>query len=188
LFAIDDAMADVVARSTQPALGAIKLAWWRERLEELDECKVPAEPRLQAAAAELLPRGIGGAALAELEEGWATLLAKEPDVEDIATAGARLFEMAATLLGMTHPLIEPAGRLYGYENVARRGLMRVHWPMDELYQLSTHPFPKALRPLTALAALAARDAKRPPPFEPEATPGRAVALVVHWLTGRLPRP
>ena len=54
-------MGDVVARSTEPALGAIKLAWWRERLEELDHGKVPAEPRLQAAAAELLPREIRAA-------------------------------------------------------------------------------------------------------------------------------
>ena len=181
-------MADVVARSTEPALGAIKLAWWRERLEELDGGKVPAEPRLQAAAAQLLPRGIIGAALAELEGGWATLVAEEPDVENIAVAGGKLFEMAAPLLGATHPLIEPAGRLYGYENVARRGLMQMHWPMDELYEISTHCFPTALRPLTALAALAARDAQRGTNVEPEGTPARAMALVRHRLTGRLPGP
>jgi 15-cis-phytoene synthase len=180
-------MADVVARSTEPALGAIKLAWWRERLQELDQEIVPAEPRLQAAAAELLPRGISGAALAELEDGWATLLEEEPDVERVGTAGAHLFHLAARLLGASHPLIDPAGRLYGYENVARRGLMRMHWPMDELYQLSTHPFPKRLRPLTGLAALAARDARRAPPLEPQGTPGRAFALFRHRLTGRLPR-
>jgi phytoene synthase len=78
LFDIDDAMADVVVRSTQPALGAIKLAWWRERLEELDQGKVPAEPRLQAAAAELLPRGISGAELAGLEDAWSALLEQSP--------------------------------------------------------------------------------------------------------------
>jgi phytoene synthase len=188
LFDIDEAMADVVARSTQPALAAIKLAWWRERLEELDEGKIPAEPRLQAAARELLPRGLNGVELAALEAGWATLVAKEPDIEDIATAGARLFGFGARLLGSAHPLTESLGRIYAYENVARRGLMTMHWPMDELHQLSAHSFPKALRPLTALAALAARDAKRPPPFEPQGTPGRAAALIVHRLTGRLPRP
>jgi phytoene synthase len=181
-------MAHVVARSTETALAAIKLAWWRERLEELDQGKVPAEPRLQAASAELLSRGIRGAEIAALEAGWASLLAEEPDVEEIGTAGAILFALAARLLGATDPLLDPAGRLHGYEKAARCRVIQPHWPMDELYQLSTHPFPKALRPLTALAALAARDAKRPPPFEPEATPGRAVALVVHRLTGRLPRP
>ena len=188
LFTIDDALAVVVARSSEPALGAIKLAWWRERLEELDQGKVPAEPRLQAAAAELLPRGVPGAALAELTDGWATLFEEEPDVERVAEGGAKLFVLATNLLGATHPLIEPAGRLYGYENVARRGLMTMHWPMDELYQLSTHRFPKRLRPLTALAALAARDARRGLPFEPEGTPGRSWTLMRHRISGRLPRP
>ena len=36
LLAIDDAMAEIVATATQPALAAIKLAWWREALEKLD--------------------------------------------------------------------------------------------------------------------------------------------------------
>ncbi len=49
--------ADVVMRLTQPALAAIKLAWWRERLEEMDKGSVPAEPRLAAVARELLPKG-----------------------------------------------------------------------------------------------------------------------------------
>src|SRR5919107_5615783 len=84
LFDIEDAMADVVTRATEPALAAIKLAWWRERLEELDRGQVPAEPRLQAAAAELLPRGVSGAELAELEDGWATLLDEQPHLDRVA--------------------------------------------------------------------------------------------------------
>ena len=54
LFAIDDAMAEVVASSSQPALGAIRLAWWREALERLDNGPPPAEPRLQAASSRSL--------------------------------------------------------------------------------------------------------------------------------------
>src|SRR5215211_4208004 len=79
LFAIDDAMGDVVAKATEPALAAIKLAWWRERLQELDTGKVPAEPRLQAAADELLTRDVAGSELAKLEEGWAELLTQHPN-------------------------------------------------------------------------------------------------------------
>src|SRR6476620_5547249 len=105
-------MADVVAQSTQPALGAIKLAWWRERLEELDQGKVPAEPRLQAATAELLPRGIGGAELAGLEEGWAALLAERPDSDQALERGARLFALAGRLLGAEAPELAAAGRLF----------------------------------------------------------------------------
>src|SRR3954451_19730518 len=81
LFAIDAAMADVVARSTDPALGRIKLAWWREPLEALDRNEPPAEPRLSDAAEQLLPKGATGAELAELEGGWATLLDPGIDAE-----------------------------------------------------------------------------------------------------------
>ena len=177
---VDDALADVVVRSTEPALGAIKLAWWRERLEELDGGKVPAEPRLRAAATELVERGIRGSQLAELEAGWASLLDQDIDQDAIAATGAKLFELAAKLLGASDPSVEPAGRLYASVKAARRGLIGVP-PAAALGR----PVPRRLRPLTALAALAARDARRGAPFEPEATPGRALALLRHRLTGGL---
>ena len=184
LFDIDDALADVVARATEPALAAIKFAWWQERLEELDTGTVPAEPRLRAAAAELLPRGVRGADLAELTEGWAALLNEEPEADRVADGGARLFAIAANLLGARDSLIEPAGRLYGRVNAGRRGLVAVQPAPDELQELSAHRFAKPLRPLTGLAALAARDARRPQ-LEAEATPGRSWALIRHRVTGKL---
>ena len=71
LFSIDRAMGDVVRTTKEPLLGPIRLAWWRERLEELDDDgTAPAEPRLQQAAAELIPRGVTGRELAALESGW----------------------------------------------------------------------------------------------------------------------
>ncbi|MGI8612041.1 MAG: hypothetical protein ACR2KH_07230 [Sphingomicrobium sp.] len=175
----------MVARASQPTLGAIKLAWWRERLEELEAGKAPAEPRLRAVAAELLPRGVEGAALAELTDGWTTLLEQVPDVERTGAGGAKLFAIAAQLLGANDPLIAAAGRFYRHEQVARLKLTFADWPIDELDPLSRHRFAKRLRPLTALAALAARDRRRGgPPFEPEATPGRSWALIRHRLTGK----
>lgn len=184
LFSLDDALADVVARSREPALGAIKLAWWRDQLEGLEQGRVPAEPRLQAVAAELLPRGVTGVDLGELTDGWTTLFEEAPDVERMGESGAKLFSIAAGLLGASDPMIETAGRLYRNEQVERRELSTVHRPMEELHQLASHRFPKVLRPLTLLAALAARDARRSPP-EPEGTPGRAWTLVRHRLTGKI---
>ena len=184
LLDIDDAMADVVAQSTQPALGAIKLAWWRERLLELDEGKVPAEPRLQAAAEALLPRGVSGKALAGLEEGWAALFLPEPAIEAVAESGARLFSLAAVLLGSSDPALAPAGRLFAAQNVRRRDLLPESIEAD-LGGLVGHSFPRPLRPLTALAALAARDAKRGDVREGEATPARALTLLLHRMTGRI---
>ena len=185
LLDLDEAMGDVVARSTQPALGAIKLAWWRERLQELDQGQVPAEPRLQAAAAELLPRRLSGADLARLEEGWAALLEQDPKLERVSATGETLFELAAKLVGARDAMLAPAGRLHARQRVARRGL----GPRPEMGgELSGHVFARRLRPVTALAALAARDAGRGERVEAEATPGRAFALLRHWLTGRLPPP
>jgi len=182
LFAIDDAMADVVAQSTQPALGAIKLAWWRERLEELDQGKVPAEPRLESAAEELLPRGISGAGLATLEDGWATLLDEAPDSERIARRGSMLFGLAAKLLGSeATEEITAAGRVFATADVARRGLT-VEFPKADLAGIIVD---RPLRCLTAMSALAARDILRDS-FEAEATPGRAWTLLRHRLTGTFP--
>lgn len=185
LFAIDDAMAEVVAKASEPALAAIKLAWWRERLQELDDGNVPAEPRLQAAAAELLPRGLTGADLAELEDGWAGLLSDPPDMALVTEHGARLFALGARLLSVAFDdeTIGVAGRLFAGVDAARRGFV-------EVIPGSAGPpgsrIPSRARPLTALAALAARDLRRGgPPFEPEATPGRALVLLRHRFTGRV---
>jgi 15-cis-phytoene synthase len=185
LFAIDDAMGEVVAKATEPALAAIKLAWWRERLEELDAGKVPAEPRLQLAAEKLLVRTITGSSLAGLEDGWATWVEAEPDFERVASRGARLFDLGSMLLGKADPMIPAAGRLYGYESARRRGLGLMHHPTAVLQQLAGHRFPRALRPLTMLASLAARDVQRGRAIEPEGTPGRALGLIRHRLTGRV---
>lgn len=188
LLAIDDALAEVVMSSTQPALGAIRLAWWREALARLDASPPPPEPRLQAVAAELIPRSITGKELSGLEQGWATLLDEEPDIELIAERGEQLFDFGARLLGGSHELVAVAGRLYGYNSVFRRGLLPRHWPMEEMHQLSRHRLPRSLRPLTSLAKLAARDAEQSPRIEPEATPGRAAALLFHRIFGNVTSP
>ena len=180
LFGLDDAMARVVATSTQPALGAIKLAWWREQLEQLDSSQPPAEPTLRAAAAELLARGISGRELAEIEPGWATLLAERPDAELVAQRGRSLFALGARLLGGDSPGLAEAGAQFAFADVKRRRLG--DWP-DLPPPLRTR-FARRLRPLTGLAALAARDRRRGVE-EAEATPARAWTLLRHRLTGRL---
>ena len=183
LFAIDDAMADVVAKATEPTLAAVKLAWWRERLEGLDQGQVPAEPRLETAARELLPRGISGSDISKIEGGWAVFLQEEPDVWLAEDRGAELFRIGGWLLGKAHDLLVPAGRLFAGVDYARRNLRVIEQSQIAMGGIQ---FPPALRPLTALTALAVRDLRRGgPPFEPEATPGRAVALLWHKWNGRI---
>ena len=180
MFVIDDAMADVVAKTTEPALAAIKLAWWREQLERLDTAPPPAEPRLRAAAAELLPRGIKGTELARLEAGWATLLEENPESKLVGERGETLFGLAARLLNASHAEIAAAGRLYALMDITRRGL---HDFRAATVAPGAIRFPPRLRALTGLARLARRDLRRDT-IEPEATPGRSWALIRHRLTGR----
>jgi phytoene synthase len=180
LFGIDDAMAHVVASASQPAMGAIKLAWWRESLAKLDHAPPPAEPRLKAVASELLPREIRGSELAELEAGWATLLDERPSDALIERRGATLFRLGAHLLGQAPEGIEAAGALFAVADVGRRGL---HAPRGTPFTPAA-AFPAKVRPLTSLAALALRDLSGGS-NEPEATPGRSWTVLRHRLTGRL---
>jgi len=180
-------MGDVVARSTQPALGAIKLAWWRERLEELDEGKVPAEPRLQAAFSNLLPRGISGSDLSQLEQSWALMLNSDDfnvRMRGVASHGPVLFGLAARLLRIpVDAFIDDAANSFVSIDLGRRGIFDV--PGQRLRRSQSRA-PRRARPLTSLGALARRDMKQGgPPFEPEGTPARAWTVLRHWITGRI---
>ena len=188
LFQVDAAMGDVVARATQPALGAVKLAWWRERLEELDQGIVPAEPRLRAVAEHLLPRGISGADLAPLEDGWSTLLEERVEPRRIAERGAALFRLGGRLLGAEDDKLWNAGALAALVSVGRRGLPELlDQARDHERPLGRHRFVRRLRPITALARLAVRDLKSGPPFEREGTPPRVAAMLRHRWSGVVTR-
>ena len=182
---LDAAMGDVVARATEPALGAIKLAWWRERLEQLDSGPPPKEPRLEAVYAELLPRGVSGGELARLEAGWATLLDREPDAALVAGRGALLFDIGARLLATEADLAQ-AGALYALAAVARRGVPAMFAPARELLaEVSAQRFPRSVRALTMLTRAAARDVVRPKPLEPEGDRARVAAMLAHRWSGRI---
>ncbi len=183
LFAIDGAMGDVVARSTDPALGRIKLAWWREQLEALDSNPPQAEPRLQAVADRLLPAGITGAQLSEIEAGWATLLDAEIDAGLVAERGSLLFGIAAQLLGSGDDKLADAGALYALASVGRRGVPELYEPARErLERLRGHRFGRQVRPLTMLARAASRDLSLQ---EPEGCRGRVAAMLAHRWSGRI---
>ena len=105
-------------------LGAIRLAWWRERLEELDKgIGPPAEPRLQAVSATLIPAGITGAELSRLEDCWLTLLNPFPwgdqEADAIAKRGAVLFGIGARLLGREAAEGEPFGQVWSLADAAQ---------------------------------------------------------------------
>ncbi|QNM83565.1 squalene/phytoene synthase family protein [Sphingomonas sabuli] len=183
MFAVDVAMGDVVARATDPNLARIKLAWWREQLEALDGGAPPAEPRLQAVAAELIGRGIAGRDVAALEPGWATLLDDRADPEHVAGRGVVLFDLGGRLLGEGDAKLGAAGALYALTSVGRRGVPHLIEPArGHGAMLAGHRFPRALRPLTMLARAALRDLEGE---EAEGSRGRVLAMLRHRWSGRI---
>ena len=192
-------MADVVATTTEPALGAIRLAWWRERLEELDDKMVsPPEPRLMAVAEQLLPRGVTGHMLSGLEDAWLPLLEPFPWGDRVADGlrlrGRILFRASAQLLNGDPIDTEAAGALWSLVDGARH-CSDVHSRMflldqarEAIAQLPRERPPKSLRRLTGLAAVAAHDVLRNRPLElPYADSGRGMAAFRHYWNGSLPR-
>ena len=104
LFALDGALAQVLRTTREPMVGQMRLTWWHEALTRLDASPPPAEPVLQSLAREALPRGVTGAGLAGMIDGWEELLEPELLGDDAlirhATGrGSRLFEMAGKVIG-----------------------------------------------------------------------------------------
>ena len=190
MWRLDLAFADVVATTSEPALSAIRLAWWRERLEELDAgLGAPAEPRLAAVAAELLPRGISGKALSQLEDAWLPLLSPFPwgaaAAEGMRLRGRLLFGAGARLLDADAAAAEPAGAVWSLIDAAQhcsdaesRAFLLAEARAIELPRKA----PAALRALTVLTALAAVNIR-----EPTSGVARGLAASRHRLTGRFPR-
>ena len=197
LFAIDRAMGDVVRTTKEPMLGPIRLAWWRERLEELDQGgDAPAEPRLQAVERELRPRGVAGRDLAGLETGWLRLFDPFPWTAETSEAiwvrGNLLFGIGARLLERSDDRVQAAGGLWALVDAARHcsdsesRRMLLEQALKFGRALGRKRFPRPLRSLSMLAALAIRDCHRGEPFEPEGTPARALTMLRHRIGGRLP--
>jgi phytoene synthase len=190
LWNLDLALADVVATSSDPALGAIRLAWWRVRLEELDKgAPAPAEPRLRAVADQLIVRGVTGKELSRLEDAWLPLLEPLPwgeaQAEGLKLRGRILFTIGTRLLACDPADAKTAGELWSLADGAQHcsDPQSREYLFHEAREAGPPPkAPPALRPLTVLAALAAHDVRR-------GTGGarRVSAALVHRLRGKFPR-
>jgi 15-cis-phytoene synthase len=153
----------VVSTTLTPQLGEIRLAWWRERLEDLDKgIGPPAEPRLQAVAATLIPAGVTGAELSRLEDRWLTLLSPFPwddaQADAVSQRGAILFGIGARLLGGEAGEGEPLGAVWSLAEAAQhvsdaqsRALLRRH-AQSAIATLPQRPIPDSLQPLKMIAA------------------------------------
>lgn len=175
VHALDLEFAKVAATTTDAMLGEIRLAWWRERLAGLDAGGVPAQPVLRALADAVLPRGVTGATLAGLEDGWLALAAGDV-ARHVTLRGAALGSVLAVLGGSDPAVGAMLATAWAAGEAARAGHDVFAAPVDRA--------PPDLRWLAGLAALGARDVARRQPPEPRATAGRQWVLLRAALTGR----
>ncbi len=173
LFALDAALRNITETVSDPMVGAIRLAWWRDALRALDGGRAPDEPHLQAIAKFVLPMGVSGADLAGLEERWGCRLASDLDETGERAAEA---EGGALLFGL-------AGRLLGGDEALAAALGR-GWAVGQGWNGIVVG---ALRPLLALAMLGMRDAEDVAAGRPRAAragAGRQLRMLWAVASGR----
>ena len=122
LWALDEALGRIVATTTEPLIGQMRLTWWHERLEAIDGGARVAEPLLTSLGEVSRTHGIGGAALAALVEGWDVLIERESlsDGDLMAYArdrGERLFALSTEITGGTQAAA--SGRAWALADFAR---------------------------------------------------------------------
>jgi len=184
---LDDALALLLRTTKEPAIGQIRLAWWREALEKLDSAPPPAEPVLQAVAAS----GLTGSALVPVVNGWEVLIeAEQLDADALRRFGegrGALFALAGAAMGAVGDPLSAAGQGWALADLARH-----LGPEDEAAKARAMARPlldvvtKARwsrngRALGAMTHLARRDLAK----ENENAPiSRISRLLWHRLTGR----
>jgi len=196
LVALDDALAQLLRTTREPALGQLRLAWWREALARLDGEPAPAEPVLQALEREVLPRGVTGASLVPIVHGWEVLVEEETLGRDalrrFGEGRGQLFVAAGKAIGAApgDPLTS-TGQGWALADLARH--LRAPDEAAEARDLAASLLEDALsrrwsrngRALGALAHLARLDLRVPEGEEPPVgAPHRVGRLLWHRLTGR----
>lgn len=184
LWALDEQFARIVATARDPAIGQLKLAWWRDALAALDTRPPPAEPLLRALAADVLPAGVRGVELAAMAEGWDALL--PPDqVDDAALAahgadrGERLFALAGRMLGGDVPAGIGADWAMRDARARLPGIGASRGAAAGSSAGAGRRWTVALRPLGMIDILSRRD-----PGERPGSPARLLRMLRHRLTGR----
>ena len=192
LWRLDVILGQVLVTGSEPMISRIRLAWWREALERLDRAPPPAEPMLETIAQVLLPAGITGAELGVMETGWTILTGIGAlGADDLAAYGAArggtLFALAGRLLGDETEQLRAAGIRWALVDLARRSGNRdeTEAALAAAQAVAGAPgrWPRALRPLGMLAALADRDIALGA-TEQQGSPARIWRMIRHRLTGR----
>ena len=160
LWTLDATLGTIVATTTQPLVGQLRLTWWHEALSGLGKSTVIGEPVLEALAGDVIATGrVDAAALALLVEGWEALLEPMPLdriwLEAYADGRAAMFDLSAAILGT--PSDRPSARGWALTDFALRCSDDVTagraWELaaSALADASVSTLPRSLRSLARLA-------------------------------------
>ena len=197
LLALDDVLSEVPRTTNEPALGQMRLVWWRDALIALDTAPAPAQPVLRALESEVVPLGVSGTRLGDIAEGWAVLVEDEQleadAMHDYARGrGGALFECAGIALGDSDGApLKQAGAGWALADLARNlsdreAAERAAGLAQPMLDVALgRRWPAALRALGAMAHLARIDLKTGwnQPVAP-GSPRRVARLAWHRMTGR----
>lgn len=188
LWALDEQMGAILASVRDPMLAELRLAWWREALEGLARGEAQVDPILRGIAR--LP--VDPEALARLADGWIALLGDLPlENEAIrvhaAERGGVLFGQAVRLLGGNHDGLEAAGEAWALVDLAARisdaeTAAAARCLACEQLAAVKGRWPRTLRPLAVLTALARRDATRAANRQ-QGAPGRLLRAIIAGISG-----
>jgi phytoene synthase len=168
LLAFDARLAAIVRTASEPVLGQIRLAWWREQVATEPESRRGGEPLL----AELARWRGGEDALTGLIDAWEALLVSAAldcqATDAIAAARGQVWSKAAQLGGHGEHCAAAGqlGQAWGLADLAARlGAGPERSLVIEAAAASDWPalhLPRALRPLAVLYGLARRQRGRQP--------------------------
>ncbi len=156
-LALDARLEGVVRQAREPVLAQLKLAWWRDRLEQA----VPDRPQGEPLLARLAEWKEGGKPLISLVNGWEALLQEQPfDAQAITAFGAGRAMLAGELaarLGCDRRAAEARARRWALADLSLQfgdteGLSEGHRLRDLASSQSAAqgPCERAMRPLAVL--------------------------------------
>ena len=170
LLQFDERLSDIVSRITEPMIGQLKLAWWRDALNAAPGQRPKGEPLLSALSE--MDRPELTAAAHGLVDAWEMLLMEEQWsdalLDSFASArGEAVFSGFVGLLARDMP-VGPMAQEWAKRDLAARYPKAM--PATLLLHTETLPSQRSLRPLTLLVMLS-RGVSGP-------------RLIWHGLTGR----
>ncbi|MCA1662499.1 MAG: squalene/phytoene synthase family protein [Novosphingobium sp.] len=183
LLVLDRRLARAALSASEPMLGQIRLAWWRERFRSPASAWPEGEPLLAALASFEGERG----ALEALVDAWEKLIGGAPDSTDVAELGEA---RAAAVLALARSLgcaarlddaVAAMARFWALSDLARALGSDAARDLARAAETRAARLPRSLRPLAILM-----DLVRWPEADPSGGPGlRALLRIVRLgLWGR----